>query len=390
MTSQEKRALLLLREELSGERDGIQNFEAPHSARHWDAPHCRPVLDENLLAHDPSVSGQLEWPLGCKFAALLSHDVDGTRERSREQLARLIAMRINAAPKALEKIRSLAAVAGLRHRPSHKDLLSPWLEAERARGFSSTFFLFPTDVEPRHTRDLTYYWDDLMPFEGKLQTIRSVFSQVSERGWEVGLHGSIESAFTPGMLATQRLDVEKAVGAPVISGRQHNLQFGAAVTPDLIAASGLKVDCTLGSNRTVFFRTGTSYPHRLWSESNRQWLDVLEIPLVLHDGALLRGDNLDLSPDAAFRFCRKVIERVASVRGVVSLLWHPENILKPGYFDLYCRLLDLLREMGAWGTSAREIAGWWKSSGNAKVVDDALMGGEGRVEGNSYETNVPF
>jgi peptidoglycan/xylan/chitin deacetylase (PgdA/CDA1 family) len=211
-----------------------------------------------------------------------------------------------------------------------------------------------------------------MPFEGKLQTIQSVFSQVASRGWEIGLHGSIESAFTPGMLETQRLDIEKAVGSQVVSGRQHNLQFGAAVTPDLIAASGLKVDCTLGSNRTAFFRTGTSYPHKLWSVSKKDWLDVLEIPLVLHDGALLRADNLDLSPDSAFRFCRKIIERAAAVRGVVSLLWHPENILKPGYFELYCRLLDLLKEMGAWGTSARQIADWWQSSGNAKIVEVAM------------------
>lgn len=367
--------LLLLQEELSGDRDGIHNFEAQHSRRHWDAPNSRPVLDEELLAREPSVAEKLRWPHGCKFAALLSHDVDGTREHSREQLARVAREGMKSVTAWQDKAKYFFSLVGLRHRPGERDLLSPWLDAERAKGFSSTFFLFPTEVDPRHPRDLTYYWDDLMPFEGKLQTIRSVFTQVAERGWEVGIHGSIESAFTPEMLATQRLDVEKAIGAPVVSGRQHNLRFGAAVTPDLIASSGLKVDCTLGSNRTVFFRTGTSYPHRLWSVAKQQWLDVLEIPLVLHDGALLRGDNLDLSPDSAFRFCRKVIERVAAVRGVVSLLWHPENIVKPGYFDLYCRLLDLLKDEGAWGTSAREIAGWWESSGNAKVVDDAMLNG---------------
>jgi hypothetical protein len=373
------RHLLMLQEELKGDKNSIHNFEAQHSERYWDASCSRPVLDEELLLRDPAIAESLRWPNGCKFAALLSHDVDGTRDKSREQLARLIRKNFLASATALERLKSLQALSGLRHRPSGRDLISPWLDAERAKGFSSTFFVFATAVDPRHLRDLAYYWDDLMPFEGKLQMIRSVFSQVAERGWEVGVHGSIESAFTPEMLETQRIDVEKAVGAPVLSGRQHNLQFDAAVTPDLIAASGLKVDCTLGSNRTVFFRTGTSYPHRLWSEAQKQWLDVLEIPLVLHDGALLRDDNLDLSPDAAFRFCRTVIERVAAVRGVVSLLWHPENLVKPGYFDLYCRLLDLLQEMGAWGTSARQIASWWHSSGNAKIVERAMEQAFGSV-----------
>jgi hypothetical protein len=28
--------------------------------------------------------------------------------------------------------------------------------------------------------------------------------------------------------------------------------------------------------------------------------------------------------------------------------------------------------MGAWGTSARQIADWWQSSGNAKIVEVAM------------------
>ncbi|MBE2204547.1 MAG: hypothetical protein IAE94_09450 [Chthoniobacterales bacterium] len=362
---------LTLEEELGGDRDGIHNFEIHHTARYREASVCRPVLDEEMLRRDPSVAERIRWPEGRRFAAFLSHDVDGTREHCREQLARLIRTNADAATTVRDKLRALSAVIGLRHRRGRRDLLSPWLEAEKERGFTSTFFVFPTAVSARHPRDLMYHWDDLMPFEGGLQPIRAVFAQVAARGWEVGLHGSIESAHTTGLLEAQRLDVEQAVGAPVTSGRQHNLQFGAAVTPDLLAASGLRVDCTLGSNRSVFFRTGTSYPHRLWSVGGQAWLNVLEIPLILHDGALLRGDNMDLSPESALAFCRGVIARVAAVRGVVSLLWHPENLVKPGYYDLYCSLLDVLREEGAWGTSARNIADWWESSGNAALVDDA-------------------
>lgn len=362
-------SLLRLDEERAGGRDKIGNFEAHHSARYRESPHCRPVLDEMLLAHDPALPERLRWPEGRRFAALLSHDVDGTRERSREQLLRAIRLHSKAGTTWTEKIKPLASLVGLRHKPGQRDLISPWLEAERARGFSSTFFVFPSAVANYHARDLTYRWGDLMPFEGRLQTVSAVFSQIAARGWEVGLHGSIASATTPGFLNAQRRDVEQAIGAEVVSGRQHNLQFDAGVTPDLIAASGLRVDCTLGSNRSVFFRTGTSYPHRLWSSAQKAWLNVLEIPLVLHDGALLRGDNLDLSPESAFDFCRNVILQVARLRGVVSLLWHPENLVKPGYFDLYTRLLDLLVEEGAWGTSARQIAEWWETSGNGSQVD---------------------
>ena len=112
--------------------------------------------------------------------------------------------------------------------------------------------------------------------------------------------------------------------------------------------------------------------------AKQQWLEVLEIPLILHDGALLRSDNLDLSPDSAFRFCQEVIARVVQTRGVVSLLWHPENLVKPGYFDLYVRLLDLLEEQGAWGATARQIADWWEQSGNEQIVEKARHEAFGR------------
>lgn len=351
-----------LEEEFFGDRDHIFNFEPQHTQGYRDAKFCRPFLDEALLAKSPEKVDAIRWPEDRPFAALLSHDVDGVQERSRQELWRLIRVQITTATSFKDQMKALSRLTGMRHRHSNRDLLSPWLQIEAERGFKSTFFLFPTNISKRDHRDVAYYLQDEMLFEGKLQSVASVFRQVADRGWEIGLHGSIESAFSPGMLEMQKQDIEKALGVSLVSSRQHNLQFGAAVTPDLIASAGLQIDCTLGSNRTVFFRTGTSYPHRLWSVSKNDWLDVWEIPLILHDGALLRSDNLDLSPDSAFRFCRKVIERVAKVRGVVSLLWHPENIVKPGYFELYERLLDLLHEMGAWGTSAKEIIEWWNDA----------------------------
>ena len=106
MTFQESKDLRVLQEELSGNKDAIHNFEAQHSERYWDASHVRPVLDEKLLEREPSIAAALRWPEGRRFAALLSHDVDGTREHSREQLARLIGMNLSAAPTALEMVRS--------------------------------------------------------------------------------------------------------------------------------------------------------------------------------------------------------------------------------------------------------------------------------------------
>lgn len=362
-----------LGEERQPARDSIFNYEAAFSTAYQNAAFCRPWWDEELLERNPSLARSLRWPGGAPFAAMLSHDVDGIRHRCWRQLIRVSRLLISKESSWKAKLRHVMHMAaGFTHWPSQQDLISPWLEAEKARGVRSSFFVFPTKVARRHFRDLTYRWDDVMPFEGRLTPVREVFRSIAARGWEVGIHGSISSAYAEGELARQRQDVEDALGLSVVSGRQHNLQFSAELTPDLIAASGLRVDCTLGSNRTVFFRTGTSYPHRLWSASKNCWLEVWEIPLILHDGALLRIDNLDMPSAEAFHFCTKVIERVARVRGVVSLLWHPENFIKPKYFRLYEKLLDYLHSAGAWCATAKDLAEWWQESGNASRVEEAL------------------
>ena len=359
-------------EERTGSRDKILNFEVQHSARRWESEALYPVLDRELSMRDPGFLASLQWPGGAGFAACLTHDVDGVQGHSRRDLWRVIGLQMKEASTLPKKLHNLTSLAGLRHRPLMKDLFSPWLEAEKAHGFRSTFFLFSSCITNRHSRDLTYLWDDPMPFDGGFRTVRETFQEISSRGWEIGMHGSVMSAFDQDQMTEQREDISDAIGREVTASRQHNLQFETASTPDHLAAAGFQVDSTLGSNRDIFFRTGSSYPTPLWSLQKSEWLPVVEIPLILHDGALMRSDNLDLTPEVALEVAKKIIDRVAAVRGVVTLLWHPENIVKPGYFDTYVSLLDYIKEKKGWGAGATEVAAWWKSSGNADRHADAL------------------
>lgn len=359
-------------EERGSSRDKIDNFEVQHSDRKWEAGSLYPIVDMELSKKVPDFVDSIQWPGGAKFAACLTHDVDGIQQSSRRDLIRVLGLQIKDAPTLLKKIQHLTSLSGLRHTPSMKDLFSPWLEAEKSRGFRSTFFVFPSRVRIRHSRDLTYLWKDPMPFEGRLHPAGECFREIAFRGWEIGMHGSVLSAYNKDMLCEQREDICRAMDRDITAGRQHNLQFESSTTPDHLADAGFQVDSTLGSNRDIFFRTGSSYPTPLWSLQKQAWLPVTEVPLILHDGALMRSDNLDLAPEAALTVSKRIIDRVAAVRGVVTLLWHPENIIKPGYFDTYVSLLDYIKEQNGWGAGATEVATWWKSSGNADRHADAL------------------
>ena len=355
--------LLRRTEERDAARDSIGNFETQHCARRWDASLYRPVADEMLHVEFPRWRDTITWPEGKRFAACLSHDVDSVQLDSRYELARTIALSFRQSPDFGKKLKHLGSVVGLRKTPRKFDVFTPWVEAEQRLGFRSTFFFFPTRVRERHIIDNVYRWDDRTTYRDETSTVREIARDLRRRGWDIGLHGSYLSPMSYEMLAEQREDVEKAVGETVVTSRQHNLHFDAARTPALLEKAGLLVDSTLGSNRDIGFRAGTSYPFRLWDAAARDWLRLVEIPLVLHDGALLRPDNLDLDLESAFAVCKTVIDRVAETRGVVTLLWHPDKAALPDWFALYTRLLEYIHGQNGWGASARDIHEWWASSG---------------------------
>lgn len=356
-------SLLRRTEEMAAARDSIGNFETQHSARRWDASLYRPVADEMLHAEFPQWRDTIAWPEGKRFAACLSHDVDCVQLDSRYELARTIALHFRHAGDVGKKLRHLGSVVGLRKAPRKFDVFTPWVEAEQRLGFRSTFFFFPTHVRERHIIDNVYRWDDRTTYRDETCTVREIARDLRRRGWDIGLHGSYLSPMSYEMLAEQKEDVEKAVGETIVTSRQHNLHFDAERTPALLEKAGLLVDSTLGSNRDIGFRAGTSYPFRMWDAAARDWLRLVEIPLVLHDGALLRPDNLDLDVESAFAVCRTIIDRVAETRGVVTLLWHPDKAALPDWFALYARLLEYIHQQNGWGASARDIHEWWASGG---------------------------
>lgn len=368
------------------DRDEIDNYEAHHSPRRWDASLYRPEVNEALCHRVPGWRERVRWPEGKAFAACLTHDLDSIRLHSRRELFRTIVSHVRHAENLGQKIRHCLSVVGLRHRPQNVDVMTPWIEAERKRGFCSTFFVFPTKVRRRHPRDCTYTWDDPTWYRGELCRTREMLRDVVALGWGVGLHGSIHSALDTDLLREQKEDVEACIGRAIWSTRQHNLRFDIRQTPMAQASAGFQTDSTLGFNRDVGFRNAIAYPFPLRDPQNGDPIGLFEIPLVLHDGALLREDNLFLGEDSAFRVCRLLIDRVAETRGVITLLWHPNRMDDPSWLHLYERLLDYIAEKNGWGTTPKAIHDWWIGQGLDGEMERGLAAlGERRAGSGEQE-----
>jgi peptidoglycan/xylan/chitin deacetylase (PgdA/CDA1 family) len=278
----------------------------------------------------------------------------------------------------LEKLRHATSLVGLRKKQVDLDIFTPWIDLEKRFGFHSTFFFFGTKISRRHMRDDVYTWDDPVRYKGKRCRLREVVRDIHAQGWYLGLHSSFLSARDENLMREQKEDLENVLGSQVYSIRQHNLHHDVSVTPLLEDRVGFQVGCTQGFNRDVGFRSGIAYPCRSYDLKEKRWLGILQIPLVLQDGALMRQDNLDLSETGAIKLGKKLIDRVKETKGVISLLWHPNTVVQPSWWRVYEELLKYIHEQNGWGASAKEIRDWW--------VGQGLLGRMEKVLG-SFETS---
>jgi hypothetical protein len=261
------------------------------------------------------------------------------------------------------------ARVGIARSPSVIDTLECSLALELTRGATASY-LFTVPPHRRRSRyDCSYAPGDHCLFRGRRSTIADVMRALSAEGFDVGLHGSYAAASTPGMLGDERLLLETATGLEITTTRQHFLSWDIRWTPGHQKAAGLLVDSTLGFNFDVGFRAGTSLPFRLFDLEGGRPLDLLEVPLVAQDGAMLGESALALSALDAQSILRPLFDSVAAVGGVMTLLVHPDKLARPDWLALYEWSLDYALEKNAWLTSLRDLTQWWRER-EARVLGD--------------------
>lgn len=302
------------------------------------------------------------WKDGSRFAVVLSHDVDDIRFYSWRDALRLLGRARSPVSYAVRRSLVQLARTLARGRAPGDPYWSfaKWIAEEQSHGFRSSYYVFPSRPSRPHEYDATYRLADPIEFEGSSMTFSSVLRILLERGFEIGLHASYRSYESGEELRRQKLQVESALGAPVQGIRQHFLRFEARRTWAAQEEAGFVYDTTLGYNEAIGFRAGIAAPFRPWDASRRERRRILELPLMVMDGALFRTLKLD-GPTAA----RRTIEHLRTVEdvgGLAVLLWHPNGADQehfPGWWDAYREILLYLSRRPAWVAPAGELARWW-------------------------------
>ena len=327
----------------------------------------RPVVDEDYLQNGGE---KPEWPGGKPFAVCLTHDVDMVSLYSFKQSLRERKSQLLNSDGTFQKIKALmGAGKDLAETGIHSGQDDPlycyehWLKVEKEFGARSTFFFWPgwSAVKKRHFTDCTYELHDSVVFDNQRCSVAEMIREIDRQGWEIGLHPSWYSFDDADELKRQKQAIENVLGHEIVSIRQHYLHYDIRVTPAVHANAGFKYDSTLGFNDNVGFRFGTCYPWPLYDLQTEKELSILEIPLIIQDGALLDTlKGLRLDKDTAIEYVHQITKAVEGAGGVLTFLWHPHAILKPDWWQLYIDILNYVQRKNPWFATVKEIGECWK------------------------------
>ena len=305
------------------------------------------------------------WPDEKPFAVFLTHAVDAVSAYSLKQFSRSRRSQLLNEGSVFQKAKSFVGIgidlARVGIHSGQKDPLhcyERWLEVEKEIDAKSTFFFWPglSAATKRHHTDCAYELCDPVVFNNQKCTVAEMIQEIDRQDWEIGLHPSWHSYDNVDELKRQKHALEKALGHEVVSVRQHYLHYDIRITPAVQAKAGFKYDSTLGFNDNVGFRFGTSYPWHLYDLKAEKELPVMEIPLIIQDGAMLSpAKGMRLDEDTAFKYVKQITKAVEKVSGVLTLLWHPNGITKEEWWNLYLRTLEYLKKKNAWFGSVREV-----------------------------------
>lgn len=326
------------------------------------------VLREEQAAARGVLARVAQWPGGEPCAVALTHDVDQSVSWPRQLARDLDALVRGARAKETQQSARKPFATTLRHlsRKNRDPLLFP----KRVRDYerdqrvpSSWFFLTVTrDSEGRR------YNVSSRPFRAFLRELRA-------QDFEVGLHGSIQSAGNAHDMENERRTIEHVVGERIEGNRQHYLVFSAGGTFWDLHEAGIRHDSSVGYSDAVGFRAGTSLPFHPYDHARDERIEMMEIPLGVMDVARINPGDQRVSLDALWT---ELFERCAAIGGLVTVLWHPRMFdpeTHPAGREPFEALVRMAKARGLPFLRVHDIARWWRAREGVMLLSYGMRGG---------------
>jgi Family of unknown function (DUF7033) len=221
------------------------------------------------------------------------------------------------------------------------------IKSEVDRGFRSSFYFLEKDGTHDNSR-----------YHFHTKKIRELINRLSKKGFEVGIHGTIQSATDQGSMDRTVAKLRKAAPGKVEGIRQHYLKYSLPLTAQIQQKADLTYDATLGFAEHEGFRNSYCWPFKLYDFKNDQALDLWQIPLTMMDVTMFGYRKMNF--EGIHLSIEELVEEVQKFKGVFSLLWHNsffDEYEHPGVTSFYLDQLDYIHSMQLEGITGRELVG---------------------------------
>jgi len=284
------------------------------------------------------------WPEDKEFAVCLTHDVDEVYPPlTHTLLSCLTCMKKQDLSGLREQV--IWKLHGKEKSPYRN--FSEIMDLEEKYGACSSFYFLATGT-------------DITRFRYNIEDLEEDLHRITDRGWEVGLHGGYYAFNDPEEILREKQRLEKVLGRKVIGNRNHYLRFRVPDSWEHLKKAGFRYDTSLGYNEMVGFRNGMCHPFLPYNLNTGREISILEIPLTIMDDTLFESAA---AYEEAWGIAKKLIDTVAAYRGIICLNWHSESFCCPFKNQrekLYEKILDYCSGKKAWMTSGEKICEWWE------------------------------
>jgi hypothetical protein len=304
-------------------------------------------LSKNRDFFDPSVSRYLiehdlihpQWPDDKDFAVCLTHDIDAIYPYQNlgvlSGAAQLLMQR-----KVQDSANMLFSHVNKKRSPWYN--IKEIIKLEKSYDATSSFYFLAVEKD-----DIDFNYD--------VNDIADIAGTIIDEGFEVGLHGSRQAYNDANRMKLEKQRLEQVLGTDVVGYRNHYLCFKTPDTWHHLKNAGFLYDTTFGFDGVIGFRNGMCHPFQPFDLKNNKIIDGLwEIPLTIMDCTLLGEYYMRLGPDQAWLQSKKMIDTVAELGGVVTILWHNTYMDKKNQ-SFYSALIKYCLEKNAWLTTCKEI-----------------------------------
>lgn len=204
--------------------------------------------------------------------------------------------------------------------------------SERRLGARSSFF-FLANASPM---DSNYSTENPIVAEAA--------RKLSETGFEICCHAPFETKHNGSALRIHKKMLESVTRNKVVGVRAHYLRFSYPKTFAEYASAGFSYDSSAMFSEEIGYRASTCFPWTLYDIEREKPVSLLEIPPAIMDRTLRERSHMNLSPKAAQNVCTELLEEVASLHGVLTVIWHNSGVsVRPSedraWWDVYWSLV---------------------------------------------------